>query len=93
MMRIEKIDNGRAVVVYSILNQNEEKIFYGLQEYNGIRWMRMSSPFRAWGELIYEAEREVKLRNKIKVEIPRDDSSISKKVREFIDNNSQIEGF
>jgi len=90
-MKLEKIDNGRAVIVYSMFNQNMEKIYYGFQEYNGIRLMRMSKPYKEYGETIFEAQNEVKIKNTIKIEIPKDDSRISKKVIDFINNHTQLQ--
>jgi hypothetical protein len=92
MFKLVKVDTGRCIVVYQTTNANNETIYYGLMESFGIQFVRCSQPFKEYGEKIYEPQSEATPKSMIEIELPKGNSLLESKVKEFISNNPLMKG-
>lgn len=93
MFKITKVDTGRCIVIYQTKNSSNEVIFYGLMESFGIKLVRCSQPFKDYGELVYEPQSEATIKNLIDIEIPKGNSSLETKIKNYIQLNHLMRGF
>jgi hypothetical protein len=86
--KIEAVETGHCIVLYSSRNEANEKIMYGLQENfrDQIRFMRCTQD----GEP--QSECRIKEGKTIQIEIPKGDNRIEKLCREYIESNPQMIG-
>lgn len=92
MFKIAKVDTGRCIVVYETKNSSNETIFYGLMESFGIKFVRCSQPFKDYGDWIYEPQSDATIKNLIEIEIPKGNSLLENKVRDYIKSNPLMRG-
>jgi len=83
--KIKRIDNGFCIILYSVKNENDETIFYGLQDgLSGIELMRCTRD----GEPSHGAN----FNRPVRMERPTGESEIECKVRDYINDHELIRG-
>jgi hypothetical protein len=87
--KIEFINSGHCIVIYSSRNEHDEKIIYGLYDNGkqGVTFYRCSQD----GEPMYEAK--IKDGRTINIELPKGDSRLELLIRDYINNNDRMTGF
>ncbi|MCP4914633.1 MAG: hypothetical protein GY909_16070 [Oligoflexia bacterium] len=80
-LKLEYLDTGFCIAVYSIKNDNDQKIYYGIQEDgygsdSSYRLMRLSQD--------HEPQNKVTLRGELLIDVPQGSSELEKGVRDFI---------
>lgn len=91
MFKIEKVDNGRCILIYKTLNSQGQAIFYGFQEgIKELEFFRCSQPFKEYGEEIFEAQSKATIKGPIQMEVPRGSSKLEQRVKSLIEDHPLI---
>lgn len=86
-LKIEYIDNGFCRIVYSIRNEQDQKIFYCLQDegkHDGIKMYRCTKE--------HEPSHVAKPNSVISIEIPKGQTDLEKGIFEYINNHELLNG-
>lgn len=88
MFKIEFINSGHCIIIYSSKNDSGEKILYGLYDDGkcGVKFYRCTQD----GEP--QCEAKIKDDKTINIELPRGDSRLELTIKEYIFNNPRMIG-